>query len=274
MRKHFEGIGTAWLALLDNPKTELPPLVALTMDKGGIRDIWRYHDEGIETIVMGWPAEAGMRIGVTLRGGMGDKLKPISTYPLLEGLPNDMTVAEVHAWENQAEGTVGAERNEGAEAVWFYNPFLFRDNKDLTQGVRHTFLLAGLAYAVRPALLDELTITHGPQYDDFAKNYLETHPGSTRLDVPQLKMPLAGSRILMPGDFYADYQLRVPITSVEESKLGPEKIYMLILEFGLNTDNPLRFPLYAPARICKEGYVPKAGDEIDALLWLQGRITD
>ena len=51
-----------------------------------------------------------------------------------------------------------------------------------------------------------------------------------------------------------------------------EKIYMLIVEFGLNTPNPLRFPLYAPERVCK--IVPKAGDEIDAIIWLQGRIID
>ena len=38
-----------------------------------------------------------------------------------------------------------------------------------------------------------------------------------------------------------------------------EKIYMLIVEFGLNTPNPLRFPLYAPERVCK--IVPQAGDE-------------
>ena len=66
----------------------------------------------------------------------------------------------------------------------------------------------------------------------------------------------------------------MPITSVEEGAIGPETVYMLIVEFGLNTDNPLRFPLYAPARVCKDGYVPKAGDEIDYLIWMQGRIAD
>ena len=45
-----------------------------------------------------------------------------------------------------------------------------------------------------------------------------------------------------------------------------EKIYMLIVEFGLDTPNPLRFPLYAPERVCK--IVPQAGDEIDAIIWL------
>lgn len=274
MREHFEGLGKAWLTLLDEPQRMLPNLIAVTLDKGGTRPVWRQNDEGLETMVMAWPAEAGLRVGVTMRGGLGDKLKPISCYPLLEGLPNDMTVEDSHIWENKSEGTVGACRNEGAEALWFYNPFFYRDKEDITQGVRQTFLISALAYGVRPALLDELTITEGLQYELYAKQWLDSHPGSTRLDVPQLTMPLAGARILIPDRFYSDYQTRVPISSVEEGKFGPEKIYMLIVEFGLNTENPLRFPLYTPERVCKKGYVPTAGDEIDALIWMQGRITD
>lgn len=274
MRTHFEGLGRAWLTLFKEPQREIPNLVVLTLDKGGTREAWRQNDEGLETLVMGWPAEAGLRIGVTVRGGLGERLKPISSYPLLEGLPNDMTVEAVHVWENESEGTVGAARNEGAEALWFYNPFLFRDQPGLTPGVRQTFLLAGLAYGVRHALLDEMTISSGPQYEAYAKQWLDAHPGASRLDVPQLTLPLAGSRILVPGDVYGEYQARVPITSVEEGTIGPETIYMLIVEFGLATDNPLRFPLYTPARVCKDGYVPRAGDEIDAFIWIQGRIAD
>lgn len=274
MRTHFEGLGKAWLTLMEAPQRDLPNMVVLTLDKGGTRECWRQNDEGLETLVMGWPAEAGCRIGVTVRGGLGEQLKPISSYPLLEGLPNDMTVEAFHAWENESEGSVGAARNEGAEALWFYDPFLFRDRSSLTPGVRQTFLLAGLAYGVRKALLDEMTITDGPQYESYAAEWLGAHPGSTRLDVPQLTVSLSGARIISPDDQYDDYQMRVPITSVEELELGPEKIYMLIVEFGLNTDNPLRFPLYAPARVCKDGYEPKAGDEIDCFVWLQGRVAD
>ena len=220
MRTHFEGLGKAWLTLFKEPQRELPNLVVLTLDKGGTREAWRQNDEGLETLVMGWPAEAGLRIGVTVRGGLGERLKPISSYPLLEGLPNEMTVEAVHPWENQSEGTVGAARNEGAEALWFYTPFLFRDRDALTPGVRHTFLVAGLAYGVRPALLDEMTISSGPQYEEYTRQWLEAHPGSSRLDVPQLTLPLAGSRILMPGDAYGDYQVSGPIAPSSTLVIG------------------------------------------------------
>ena len=82
---------------------------------------------------------------------------------------------------------LGACRNEGAMPLFFCNPLYFRDARMLaTPGVRHTFLLAGMAYGVRRALLDELTITEGPDYEAHAKAWLEAHPGSSRTDVPQL----------------------------------------------------------------------------------------
>ena len=130
----------------------------------------------------------------------------------------------------------------------------------------------GLAYGLRRALLDEMTITEGVEYERYVAEWLAHNPGKTRLDVPQLTVDLKGARIVIPGDVASEYQIRVPVTSVEEMHIQNEKIYMLIVEFGLNTPNPLRFPLYAPERVCK--IVPQAGDEIDAIIWLQGRIID
>ena len=272
MSKHFEGLGRAWLTVFDNLEQRLPAAVAHTLSEGGSRDCWQCKTEKAETMVIAWPEQSGFRLAVTVKGKPGEELKPVSSYPLLEGLPNDMTIEEVYPWKNRTEGEVSAFRNEGASPLWMYTPFLFRDQEGLTPGVRQTFLVAGLAYGVRKALLDEMTITEGPDYERYAADWMEKHPGSERLDVPQLSVNLRGARILVPGEFACEYQLRGPVSSVDELEIGGEKVYVLIMEFGLNTPNPLRFPLYAPARICKD--VPQTGMDIDALIWLQGRMLD
>lgn len=272
MSNHFEGLGKTWLTFLNDPEKEVPAIVMQVMEKGKTRDCWQRKDSKAETMVLAWPVETAFRAGVTIHGKKDDKLRPVSAYPLLEGIANDMTVEEVAPWKNGTEGEISACCNEGANPVWFYSPFLFRDSEDLTPGVRHTFLVAGLAYGLRRALLDEMSITEGPEYERFVAEWLAHNPGKTRIDVPQLTVDLKGARILVPGEVACEYQVRVPVTSVEEMQFGEEKIYMLIVEFGLNTPNPLRFPLYAPERVCK--IVPKAGDEIDAIIWLQGRIID
>jgi len=122
-------------------------------------------------------------------------------------------------------------------------------------------------------LLDDMSITDGPHFETWAEKWLEEHPDKTRLDVPPLKISLSGACVLLPSPQYTVYQLRAPIHSIEESALSGEKVYILRLTFGLDTPQPLDLPLYAPSRVCKN-YVPKEGDEIDAIMWLQGRLLD
>jgi len=143
----------------------------------------------------------------------------------------------------------------------------------MTPGVRHSFTLAGLAYGVRKALLDDMTITSGPRFEYWAQKWLEENPGKAHLDVPPLKIALRGACILVPSPHYTVYQLRAPILGMGETELSGEKIYVLHVTFGLDTPQPLDLPLYASARVCKN-YVPKEGDEIDAIMWLQGRLLD
>ncbi|MDD6088217.1 MAG: hypothetical protein PUB69_02735 [Desulfovibrionaceae bacterium] len=275
MSTFVEGLGDAWRTLFDDPKQHIDNVIAQILAEGGSRDCWkRMYDDGTEKLVMAWPAESAFRLGAVMKAEGGRHYRPVSCFPLLEGLPNDMTVESVYPWTSGAEAYVSARCNENAEPLQFYTPFFFRDESCLTEGVRHTFLVAGLAYGVRRALLDDLTITEGAQYEEFASKWLEHNPGKNRLDVPQLTVSLRGSRILSASDRVGEYQVRVPVTSVEPIKMGEDTVYMMIVEFGLNTPNPLRIPLYATDRVCLRGYVPQAGDEIDAIVWLQGRITD
>ena len=92
MSNHFEGLGKTWLTLLNDPEKEVPAVVMQVMKEGKTRDCWQRKDSKEETMVLAWPVETGFRAGVTVHGNAGDQLRPVSTYPLLEGAPNDMTV--------------------------------------------------------------------------------------------------------------------------------------------------------------------------------------
>jgi hypothetical protein len=273
-REHIEGLGDPWSALLANPAALMPQVVGTVLEAGASRPAWQTKERGQEYTLLAWPQESPIRAAVVVRGEEGGKLAPATATPLLEGLPNDMTLEDLHPWSTGVEAEVAACRNEDASPLWFYTPFYFRDREALmTPGVRHTFLLSGLAYGVRRALLDDMTVSSGPHFEAWAEKWLEEHPGGTRLDVPPLKIPLRGACVLLPTPQYTVYQVRAPILALQECELSGEKVYMLRLAFGLNTPEPLELPLYAPARVCKR-YVPQEGDEIDALMWLQGRLLD
>lgn len=273
MSKHYEGLGEKWYTLLEDPEKEIPQLVPFVMSEGGTRPTWQHASTRLDTVLVAWPQEASIRAAVVVQGPTGGELKPRTACPLMEGLPNDLTVDEATPWSSKVEGTFSARRNEDGEPLWFYNPMFFRDADMLTPDVRHTFVVSGLVMGLRRALIDEMTISEGAQYEAYAKDWLAKNPTATRLDVPQLTLPLKGARILAPLGGRADYQTRVPVTSVTETAFANEKIYMLHVQYGLDTPNPLDIMLYASEKMCK-GFVPQAGDDIDAFFWLQARIID
>ncbi|WP_300126640.1 hypothetical protein [Desulfovibrio sp.] len=273
-RVHAEGLGDAWVALTgQNPAAIMPQVVATVLKEGGTRPPWQWKRGGREHVLMAWPQDQPVRAAVLVAGEEGGKLTPVTAVPLLEGLPNDL---EVEAVEPRAEGLgadVAVTMMEGENPMWFFDPLYGRDKDDLTPGITHTFWLAGLALGIRKALLDELTITQGPQYEAHAAAWLEEHPGASRLDVPPLKIPMAGKRCIMPGRRFGEYQVRNVVERVEDFRLEKMDVKALYLNFPFEDRAPLRLALYA-SKFALGDYAPEEGDEIEAYVWLEGRIID
>lgn len=273
-REHHEGLGDQWYVLVGNPARVMPQIIGTVIQSGGTREVWQRKDLDREYVMLAWPADEPLRAAVVISGEPEGDLKPITASPLLEGLPNDLEVDSVYAWENKAAANIAVLVEEGRNPMWMYTPVYFRDREALTPGVVHTFLVAGLAYGLRHALLDNITITNGPQFVAHSKIWLAENEGKSKLDVPPIKINVAGSSIIMPGNNYCEYQVRCPIVSVAHTKLDKVEVYMLHLRFEFKSRSPLDIMIYAPTTVCADAYVPKAGDEIDAYVWLQGRIID
>ena len=273
-RVHAEGLGDAWVALTGlNPAAIMPQVVGTVLKEGGTRPPWQWKRGGREYVLMAWPQDQPVRAAVLMEGEEGGKLTPVTAVPLLEGLPNDL---EVDAVEPRAEGQgadVAVTMLEGQNPMWFFDPLYGRDRDDLTPGITHTFWLAGLALGIRKALLDELTITQGPQYEAHAAAWLEEHPEASRLDVPPLKIPMTGKRAIMPGRRFGEYQVRTVVERVEDFRLEKMDVKALYLSFPFEDRAPLRLALYA-SKFALGDFVPEEGDEIEAYVWLEGRIID
>ncbi|MDE5878640.1 MAG: hypothetical protein K2G99_01200 [Desulfovibrio sp.] len=273
-RVHGEGLGDAWVALTgQNPAAIMPQVVATVLKEGGTRPPWQWKSGGREHVLMAWPQDQPVRAAVLVAGEEGGKLSPVTAVPLLEGLPNDL---EVEAVAPRAEGLgadVAVTMLEGENPMWFFDPLYGRDKDDLTPGITHTFWLAGLALGIRKALLDELTITQGPQYEAHAAAWLEEHPEASRLDVPPLKIPMTGKRCIMPGRRFGEYQVRTVVERVEDFRLEKMDVKALYLNFPFDDRPPLRLALYASKFVLGD-YVPEVDDEIEAYVWLEGRIID
>ncbi|MDO5483303.1 MAG: hypothetical protein Q4F27_00175 [Desulfovibrionaceae bacterium] len=273
-RTHFEGLGDAWAVLTGhNPEGLMPQVVGTVLHEGGTRASWQWKRKGHDYVLMAWPQDQPVRASVLMAGKEGGDLRPVNAVPLLEGLPNDLTVDEVHPWENGAGADVGVSMMEGKNPMWFYDPLYGRDHDDLTPGITHTFLLAGLAYGLRKALLDEITITQGPRYEAYADAWLEENPGKSRLDVPPLKVSVAGRHMIMPGRRFCEYQMRGVVEEVQDCQLEKMPVKILYMRFPFEDRPPMRLPVYA-SKLALGEYDHQKGDEVDAYVWLQARVID
>ena len=273
-RAHYEGLGDAWGVLTgQNPAAIMGQIVSTVLHEGGTRPSWQWKRGATDHILMAWPQNQPLRASVLVVGEEGEKLTPITAVPLLDGLPNDVMVDSVYAWENGMGANVAVSMIEGKSPMWFFDPLYGRDRTDLTPGVTHTFLIAGLAFAIRKALLDKMTITQGPQYEVYAEQWLEANPDKGRLDVPPLQVDVSDRHMIMPGRNFCEYQMRAIIEEVEDYQLDKMPVKALYLTFPFENRQPMRLVIYASKMVLGD-LEPEAGQAIDAYIWLQGRIID
>ena len=273
-RMHYEGLGDAWAVLTgQNPAAIMDQIVSTVLHEGGTRPSWQWKRGSTDHILMAWPQDQPLRASVLVTGEEGEKLTPVSAAPLLDGLPNDLMVDGVHPWENGMGANVAVSMIEGKNPMWFFDPLYGRDRTDLTPGVTHTFLIAGLAFAIRKALLDQMTITQGPQYEAYAEQWLEANPGQGRLDVPPLQVDVSDRHMIMPGRNFCEYQMRAVIEEVQDCQLEKMPVKALYLTFPFENRQPMRLVIYASKMVLGD-LEPEAGQAIDAYIWLQGRIID
>lgn len=273
-RIHSDSLGDAWRALTgQNPAAIMPQIIGTVLHEGGTRPPWQWRSSGQEYIMMAWPQEQPVRAAILMGGPEGGQLKPITATPLLEGVPNDLTVEEIHPRKSGMGADVAVSMVEGKRPMWFFDPFYGRDKNDLTPGVTHTFWLAGLAFGIRKALLDYVTLTQGPDFQVYAGEWLKDNPGKTSADVPPLKVEIKDKHFIMPGRFYGEYQLRAVIDEISECQLEKMPVKLLYLNFPFDNRPALRLPLYASDHVLGSLKVEK-GMEIEAYGWLQGRIID
>jgi hypothetical protein len=273
-RSHAESLGDMWAVVTgQNPAAIMGQIVATVMHSGGTRPSWQWKREGRDHVLLAWPQDQPVRASVLVTGPEQEQLRPASAVPLLEGLPNDLTVESVYPWQNGLEANVAVSMMEDKNPMWFFDPVFGRDKDDLTPGVTHTFLLAGLAFGLRKALLDEITITQGPRYEAYAADWLEKNPEKRRIDVPPLKVDVSERHIIMPGRNFCEYQLRAKVEHTQDVQLENMPVKILYLNFPFENRETLHLPVYASKFVLGE-YEPQKGDAVDAYVWLQGRIID
>lgn len=180
-------------------------------------------------------------VGVTANGEMW------TAYPVGEGIVHEIDVNGMIPWVNGVEAQLRGEL--GPTEINFFPTNFFAEPNDVFGG-RRQVELAALAYDCGPAATETIRDESGEE--------LSTEG-------------MAGFFPFERGDV-DDYSFQTRVKDVEETSFGGNPVYRLLVPlFRTDEEGDVDIYLYASERVLGE-YVPEVGDDIEGVLWLQGRV--
>lgn len=218
-----------------------------------------------------WPGATSPGIGALVRqNAAGTDAELVSTYPVFDGAPAELTVHGSVAWKNGREGEVNATGPEG-QAISFFDCFYYKNKPLYEKESTLPFTLFGLVHAIGPAKDGGALVTEGPAYEEALGEFLKENPEKTADDFPGLTLSLRGARLLFPYLRTSEYEFRTPILSVESVTLADTSLYKLHVVL-CGTEEGLPCHLYVPAYLFGL-HDPQPGEDIQGVCWLAGYLA-
>lgn len=191
-----------------------------------------------------------------------------SGYPFCsEGIDTELVVESVDRWDNGIEGLVTAHAPDGG-ILSFFDPLFFLDKDQLKAGEERLFTVAALAYALRKSERTSIVIDQGPLAEIEREGQLRDNPSSE--PPSSVTVSLSGMAALMPrGEYPDDADARFTIEEVSVFRVA-ERPFIRLTGIVMRLDGrDVRLAVYV-AEETLEGYEPQVGDDVEAILWIQG----
>ncbi len=270
MAKHFEGFGDVWRAIFGEEDSVLDYLPRITTEghpeKEGI-----VGTEDSHMMLFRLPASKPMHLGLLL-DEKPDSYEVVDYFPVLEGVENKLKIIKTHTWENGIEGTVAARTLTDFDIpISFFAPYFYRDREAFAENSMRNVCLAGVAFSCDKATDDGVRISHGPMYEEELEKFLTEHPDKTKEDFPSVFVSFQGCRVLVPKTYVPVFEYRCPVLDVKEISFLGHAVYVLHVPVSGDED-AVCCNLYVSEHSL-DGYVPKAGDDIQGVLWMSGDLA-
>lgn len=194
-----------------------------------------------------------------------------SAYPVvLDGIKTEVTISKVEPWEYGIEGWIRANLIKGDVPVCFFDTMYFAGSATLQTGDVVEYLLAGLAYTLRPSEKRIFQIDTGPLWEMSRKERLENGEPPESANRP-VEVSMEGAAIFLQrsDDARDEAEFQGTIEAIDIFEHDEQIIYRLDMVLMRPHDEEFRLPIYASERALK-GYVPQIGDDVEGVLWLQG----
>ena len=196
-----------------------------------------------------------------------------SGYPVaLDGVVQHVTIDRIDPWEYGIEGWIHA-KVEGASSISFFDTMYFAGSDQLASGQEIEVSFAGLAYWLRPIQMRSFEIKEGPMWEMERERRLKN--GESEKDASRpVEIHMTGASIFLPRggeETPDDAQFQGVIEQLDSFDHDGQKIYRMEMVVMRPDDGEFRIAVFASEHVL-DGYVPQLGEDVEGILWLQGRI--
>lgn len=195
-----------------------------------------------------------------------------SGYPvMLDGMCTKVTISEVEPWEYGIEGWVRGTVTEAEASVCFFDTMYFAGTAGLKEGDVVEYSLAGLAYFLRPIQMRSFEVSEGKLWEMQKQKRLDEGESIEEASRP-VEVHLTGAAMFLPrdGDARDDAQFQGVIETIDTFEHDGKKIYRMEMVLMRPDDEEFRMPVFVAERALN-GYEPRLGDDVEGVLWVQGR---
>lgn len=197
-----------------------------------------------------------------------------SGYPVaLDGVVQSITVDQVTPWEYGIEGWIHAKVTDAQISVSFFDTMYFAGTEQVHPGDQVDVALAGLAYWLRPIQMRSFEIKEGPMWQMERERRLKDGESEKEASRP-VEIHMTGASIFLPkgGDENPDdAQFQGVIDALDSFEHDGQHIYRMEMVVMRPDDEEFRIAVFASEYVL-DGYVPRLGEDVEGILWLQGRV--
>jgi hypothetical protein len=207
-------------------------------------------------------------MALAVRVGDADSLEMWSAFPCcMRGDSCELTVVSVREDCRGIEGIVTAAVDDGPELT-FFDPLFFTTTA-YRPGARVRVALAALAYVAESAPDQAIQITDPEQI-----RAMLTGSGEDPADPSPLTIHTAGMSAWFPRDegLGDDGEFQSRIHEVHVTACLGMEVHVLGISLARLGDRDIRCRLYVPRSTLRGGFVPRVGDDVRGVAWLQGRL--
>lgn len=211
---------------------------------------------------------------LVVSNGESESRQFFSAYPVaLDGIRHTVELDHFAPWPYGIEAWAYGNVSQGTLALCFFDTQYYAGSAAYQPGQLLDVSLAAWAYTLHPIALRKFEIQEGPLWAMTRQQRLDDGESEEQASLP-VDIHMTGASIFLPrlGKVAPDEsEFQGVISAIDTIAHDGQLVYRLEMVVARPDADEFKLAVYASEHVL-DGYVPRLGEDVQGVLWLQGQI--